>query len=147
MVQYRTYKSSPLVILSQNNPIRITPSCFWEINIHMYLCLRSGPCSSGFPAGSLFAFLVSPMCTTCPSHLILFDLITLILLGEKYRLWRFSTASLSNPYNRPWRSIGGCEMSRLPYYLDSQFTDGHEVVILKRRPPFTPRNIPGIHFC
>jgi hypothetical protein len=40
-----------------------------------------------------------------------------------------------------------CEMSRLPYFLDSRFTDGGEVVSLTRRPHFTPRKIPGAHFC
>jgi hypothetical protein len=43
----------------------------------------------------------------------------------------------------PW----GCETSRLPHILDNRITDGSEVVILKRRPLFTPRKFPGIHFC
>jgi hypothetical protein len=41
----------------------------------------------------------------------------------------------------------GCETSRLPHFLDNRLTDGAEVVSLTRRPPFTPRNIPGTHFC
>jgi hypothetical protein len=41
----------------------------------------------------------------------------------------------------------GCEMSRIPHFLDNQLTDGGEVVSLTRRPPFTPRKIPGTHFC
>jgi hypothetical protein len=41
----------------------------------------------------------------------------------------------------------GCETSRLPHYLDNRLTDGGEVVSLTRRPPFTPRKIPGTHFC
>jgi hypothetical protein len=41
----------------------------------------------------------------------------------------------------------GCETSRLPYCLDNQFTDGGQVVSLTLWPPFTPRNIPGTHFC
>jgi hypothetical protein len=32
-------------------------------------------------------------------------------------------------------------------FLDNRFTDGGEVVSLMRRPPFTPRKIPGTHFC
>jgi hypothetical protein len=39
----------------------------------------------------------------------------------------------------------GCETSRLPYFVDSRLTDGGEVS-LTRRPPFTPRIIPGTHF-
>jgi hypothetical protein len=31
--------------------------------------------------------------------------------------------------------------------LDNRFTDDGEVVSLTRRPPFTPRNIHGTHFC
>jgi hypothetical protein len=38
-------------------------------------------------------------------------------------------------------------MSRPPHFLDNQRTDGGEVVSPTRRPPFTPRNIPGTHFC
>jgi hypothetical protein len=38
------------------------------------------------------------------------------------------------------------EMLRLPLFVDSRLTDGGEVS-LTRRPPFTPRNIPGTHFC
>jgi hypothetical protein len=31
----------------------------------------------------------------------------------------------------------GCEMSRLPHFLDNRLTDDGEVVSLMRRPPFT----------
>jgi hypothetical protein len=31
----------------------------------------------------------------------------------------------------------GCEMSRLPHFLDNSFTNGGQVVSLTRRPPFT----------
>jgi hypothetical protein len=41
----------------------------------------------------------------------------------------------------------GCEKSRLPHFLDNRLTDGGEVVSLTRRPPFTPRKIPGTHCC
>jgi hypothetical protein len=41
----------------------------------------------------------------------------------------------------PW----GCEISRLPHFLDSRLTDGSEVFSLTRRPPFTSRKIPGTH--
>jgi hypothetical protein len=40
----------------------------------------------------------------------------------------------------------GCEMLRLPHLLDNQLMDG-EVVSLMQWPPFTPRKIPGTHFC
>jgi hypothetical protein len=35
----------------------------------------------------------------------------------------------------PW----GCEMLRVPYFLDNRLTDGGEVMSLMRWPPFTPR--------
>jgi hypothetical protein len=38
-------------------------------------------------------------------------------------------------------------MLRLPRFLDNRLTYGGEVVSLKRRPSFTPRYIPGTHFC
>jgi hypothetical protein len=40
-----------------------------------------------------------------------------------------------------------CETSRLPHFLDNRLTDDGEVGCLTRRPPFTPRNIRGAHFC
>jgi hypothetical protein len=41
----------------------------------------------------------------------------------------------------------GCEMSRLPHFLDSWLTDGGEVVNLMHWLPFTQRKITGTHFC
>jgi hypothetical protein len=41
----------------------------------------------------------------------------------------------------------GYETSRLPHFLDNRHTDGGEFVSLMGRPPFTPRKIPGTHFC
>jgi hypothetical protein len=39
------------------------------------------------------------------------------------------------------------EILRLPHFLDNRLTDGVKGVSLTRRPPFTPRNIVGTHFC
>jgi hypothetical protein len=41
----------------------------------------------------------------------------------------------------------GCEKSWLPHLLENRLTDGGEVVNLTCRPHFTPRKIPGTHFC
>jgi hypothetical protein len=41
----------------------------------------------------------------------------------------------------------GCEKSRLPYFLHNRLTDDGEAVSLMLLSPFTPRKIPGTHFC
>jgi hypothetical protein len=41
----------------------------------------------------------------------------------------------------------GYETSRLPHFLDTGRADDDEVVMLTRRRPFTPKNIPDTHFC
>jgi hypothetical protein len=43
--------------------------------------------------------------------------------------------------------LQGCETSRFPHFLDNRLTNGGKTVSLTRRQPFTPRNIPGTHFC
>jgi hypothetical protein len=60
-VQYRIHNRSPLVlILSQTNPVHITPSHLYKIHpniIHLLrLGLPSGLFPSGFPTNNLYAF-------------------------------------------------------------------------------------------
>jgi hypothetical protein len=43
------------------------------------LGLPSGLFPSGFPHKNLYTPLLSPICTTCPAHLICLDLITEII--------------------------------------------------------------------
>jgi hypothetical protein len=67
---------------------------------------------------------------------------------------RFSQSLLSNAkvkvkisLYRPWRRLGLREIKAPTFCLDNRFTDGGEVVSPTRRPLFTPRKIPGTHFC
>ena len=55
------------------------------LSSHLSLALRSGLFPSGFPTKTLYAPVLCPICDTFPTHLILLDLITQIILGEEYK--------------------------------------------------------------
>ena len=54
------------------------------LSTHLCLGLPSGLFPSGFPNKNLYTPLSSPICATCPGHLILLDFITRTILGEQY---------------------------------------------------------------
>jgi hypothetical protein len=45
----------------------------------------------------LYTFLTSPTCATCPAHIILIYLITLIISYEEYKLWSSALCSFHPP--------------------------------------------------
>ena len=64
------------------------------LSIHLHLGLPSGLLPSGFPTKTLYTLLSSPICATCPAHLILLDFITRTILGEEYKSFSSSLCSL-----------------------------------------------------
>jgi hypothetical protein len=75
-------------ILGQFNPVHNLPYYFFRINFN--IILPSTPMSlewsvrSGFRAKTWYDFLFSHTRVTFPVHLINFDLIVVIIFGEKY---------------------------------------------------------------
>jgi len=81
-------------------PVHNFPPYFPKIHCNVIFSftpsLTSGLFPSGFPTKILYALLVSPMCATFSIHLIILYLITLITLGEAYKLWSSSLCRLAS---------------------------------------------------
>ena len=112
-------KPSPVILQHlqrpSNNPIlsrinlipRIATYIFKIILIlssHLRLGLPKGLFPVGLPVKNLKALLPSSILATCPAHLYLIDLITLTILGERYKLCSFSLWSL---LHSPFSSLLG----------------------------------------
>jgi hypothetical protein len=80
--------------LSQESATDPYPELLLIVSSHLLLRLPSVP--SGFPTKILYAFLISPMRASFPTHLILLDLSTLIVYGEEYHYAAFSDLCFCN---------------------------------------------------
>jgi len=59
------------------------------LSSHLCLVLPNGFFPSDFPTKTLYTPLLSPICATCPAHLILLDLVTRKIFDEQYRSFSF----------------------------------------------------------
>ena len=83
----------------QSSPWTPTPiPTSWKsiLILFSHLCLRlpSGLFPLGFPIKTLYSPLISPICATCPTHLILLDLMTRIIFSDEYKSLSASVYSL-----------------------------------------------------
>ena len=98
-VHYRTHKRPPPVsILGQPNPVHVPTSHLLEIHPNIiHSSMPRSPqwsLSFRFPHQDPIQHLSSPICATCPAHLILLDFITRTILGEDYKSFSSSLCNL-----------------------------------------------------
>jgi hypothetical protein len=124
--------------------ILITGNFVWRAPPNGTVCVANGkqwvvtlrmPASSAYLASLFICFVLLSIVTY--SHII-----SLIIIY----LFMYILYVKAIPVTGP-EGPQGCETSRLPHIQDNPLTDGGEVVSPTRRPPFTPRKIPGTHFC
>ena len=105
-VQPCIHKSSPGIhILSRINTIpSICLRFILILSSHLHLGHPKGLIPTGVPVKILKALLPSSILATWPVYLNLLDIITLTILGERYKLWSSSLWSL---FHSPFSSLLG----------------------------------------
>ena len=77
-----------VLILRQIKPFHASPSTSWRsiliLHSHIILGLPSCIFPPGFHTKTLYAPLLSPIRATCPTHLVILDFITRVILGDQY---------------------------------------------------------------
>jgi hypothetical protein len=82
---------------------------------HLFVGLPSGLFHSGFPTNNLYMFVFTPICATCPAHIILRDLINVIILakGKNHDAPRYAVFSaLASPYSSSVRMSSSAPCSQ-----------------------------------
>jgi hypothetical protein len=104
----------PVRILRQIHPVHTPHSTSWRstliLSSHLHLGLLSGPFPLGFP--NPYVHILSPICATYLTHLILLDLITrlfdiLVLLLVAWKLSKVVSFSFT-PFEQETRSNERC---------------------------------------
>jgi hypothetical protein len=73
--------------INQYSPFNLVfPRSILILSSHLRLGLPSCLCPSGISSKIVYAFLIFLIHATCPAHLILLDLITVIIFDEAYKL-------------------------------------------------------------
>ena len=113
-VHYHVHRWPPAVrSLSQINPVLVQPRpTSWKSNLilsyHLRLVLPNGLFPSGIPNKTMYTPLPSPILATCPSRLIVLDLITRKILSEGYwvliltLLFAILKYGFRSPVRKPW---------------------------------------------
>ena len=80
------------------SPLPASWSSSLILSSHLCLSLPSGLLPLGLPVKTLYAPLLLPLYTTCPTHLIHLDLIIWMIFSEQYRIY---SLSLCSPLHSP----------------------------------------------
>jgi hypothetical protein len=120
-------------VSTASHPISLTSIII--LSSHLLPGLPSDLFPSRFQTNILYAFLFSPICVTCPVHLILLDFITLMMSGEVCKLWSSSLCGLlQSPATYSLPLLGPCTFFNTCTNMTSTLHEAEfEFLSLKRR--------------